>query len=118
MDINTALVARSGSSPTAKNAKNPAGVCATITVVATNIPKVFTVDYGTGCTENQITRKGKLKITLSGPVITTGSKMTIQRESYSVNGLKLEGTIEYTNTTKIETVPQWSEKLQMANLHI
>jgi hypothetical protein len=44
--------------------------------------------------------------------------MTIQRVDYSINGLKLEGTIEYTNTTTVETIPQWSKKLQMENLLI
>lgn len=112
MDINTALIVTSGNPPAGKQAENPTGVCAIITVVGTTYPKVFTVDYGTaGCIDNQITRKGKLEITLSGPVITTGSKMTIKRIDYSINGLKLEGTIEYTNTTTVSTIPQWSRKV-------
>ncbi|MEO7978963.1 hypothetical protein [Flavobacterium sp.] len=75
------------------------------------------MDYGTtGCTDNQITRKGKLIITISGPIINTGSKMIIQRQDYSVNGSKLEGIIEYTNTTTIETVPKWSKKITNGKL--
>ena len=112
MDINTALLV-TNSSPTAKPTETPVtGICATITVAGTSYPKVFTVDYGTtGCTQNQLLRKGKLKITLSGPIINTGSKLTIERIDYSINGIKLEGTIEYTNTTTVPTVPQWSRKV-------
>lgn len=115
MDIKTGLLATSKTSPTSKNTETTPGICATITVTQQNAdsyPKIFTIDYGTtGCTDNTLTRKGKLKITLSGPVITTGSKMTIERIDYSINGVKLEGTIEYTNTTTIATVPQWSRKV-------
>ncbi|MDR7371933.1 hypothetical protein [Flavobacterium aquidurense] len=111
MDINTGLLV-ANSAATAKSAANVSGICATITVSGTTYPKVFTVDYGTaGCADNQLTRKGKLKITLSGPVITTGSKLTIERIDYSINGIKLEGTIEYTNTTTVATVPQWTRKV-------
>ena len=117
MDINTALLVTNSSS-TAKQAETPVtGICATITVTGTTYPKVFTVDYGTtGCTQNQLLRKGKLKITLSGPIITTGSKLTIERIDYSINGIKLEGTIEYTNTTTVPTVLQWTRKVTNGKL--
>ena len=115
MDIKTGLIVSTKSAATTKSTETTPGICATITVVqenTTSYPKVFTVDYGTtGCTDNLITRKGKLKITLSGPIITTGSKMTIERIDYSINGIKLAGTIEYTNTTTVATVPQWSRKV-------
>jgi len=115
MDIKTGLIVSAKSTATTKPTETTPGICANITVTqenATSYPKVFTVDYGTtGCTDNLITRKGKLKITLSGPVITTGSKMTIERIDYSINGIKLAGTIEYTNTTAIATIPQWSRKV-------
>jgi len=115
MDLKTGLIVSTKASATAKTTETTPGICATITVVqqsTTSYPKVFTVDYGTtGCTDNLITRKGKLKITLSGPVITTGSKITIERIDYSINGLKLEGIIEYTNATTVPTVPQWSRKV-------
>ncbi|WP_029272173.1 hypothetical protein [Flavobacterium sp. KJJ] len=111
MDINTGLLVTN----TGATAKPAAGTCATITVTTPtgqSYPKVFLVDYGTaGCADNQLTRKGKLKITLSGPIINTGSKLTIERIDYSINGIKLEGTIEYTNTTTVATVPQWSRKV-------
>jgi hypothetical protein len=120
MDINTGLLVTTPTASTGKTTETPAtGICATITVTPTTdtYPKVFTVDFGTaGCTTNQITRKGKLKITLTGPVTTTGSKMTIERIDYSINGIKLEGTIEYTNTTTVPTVPQWTRKVTNGKL--
>ncbi|MFW0737220.1 hypothetical protein [Flavobacterium sp. T12S277] len=115
MDIKTGLIVSAKNTTTTKSNETTPGICATITIAqqnATSYPKVFTVDYGTaGCADNQITRKGKLKIALSGPIITTGSKMTIERIDYSINGVKLEGTIEYTNTTTVATVPQWTRKV-------
>ncbi|WP_264535000.1 hypothetical protein [Flavobacterium sp. N1736] len=113
MDIKTALSVTTPAQAAKATETGPA-TCAVITVETPNgtaYPKVFTVDYGTGCTINQLTRKGKLKITLTGAVITTGSKMTIERIDYSIAGLKLEGTIEYTNTTTVATVPQWTRKV-------
>ena len=117
LDINTALTITNSNSNTAKSTETPVQNCTTITVSGTTYPKVFTVDYGTaGCTENQIIRKGKLIITLSAPIITTGSKLTIERLNYFINGLKLEGTIEYTNKTTVATVPQWGRSLKDVKL--
>lgn len=119
MDIKTGLYVTNENN-TAKPTETGPVVCGNITVTMPNgtaYPKVFTVDYGTaGCTTNQLVRKGKLKITLSGPVITTGSKMTIERIDYSIAGLKLEGTIEYTNTTTVATIPQWTRKVTNGKL--
>jgi hypothetical protein len=120
MDLNTGLLVTS-SSTTGKTTETPSGICAAISVTTPNggeYPKVFTVDFGTtGCKdENNLTRKGKLKITLSGSVITTGSKMTIERIDYSINNIKLEGTIEYTNTTTVATIPQWTRKVTNGKL--
>lgn len=116
MDIKTSFAA-TNSNPAAKPSEVLPGTCAVITTPAeTTYPRVYTVDYGTGCTINQITRKGKLKITLSGPIITTGSKMTIERVDYYVGPYKIEGTIEYTNTTAVATVPQWTRKITNGKL--
>ncbi|MBS7234195.1 hypothetical protein KHA90_24645 [Flavobacterium psychroterrae] len=115
MDIKTALQVSSKPSATGKTTETSPGICGTITVTqqsAESYPKVFTIDYGTaGCVDNQLARKGKLKVTLSGPVTTTGSKMTVERINYSLSGIKLEGTIEYVNTTSVATVPQFSRKV-------
>ena len=118
IDVHTGLQVIADNS-TAKPSETGPTACATTTVEKTteeDYPKVFTVDYGTGCTINQITRKGKLKITLTGPVFNTGSKMTIERMDYSLNGMKLEGTIEYVNTTTEQTVPKWNRKVTNGKL--
>lgn len=113
MDIKTGLLITTNTN-TSKSAETTPDICPVITVektTAENYPKVFTVDYGTTCTTDKITKKGKLKITLTGPITTTGSKMTIERIDYSINRFKLEGTIEYTNTTTEQTLPKWTRKV-------
>jgi hypothetical protein len=89
--------------------KSAINVCTNVTMspVTTTFPKTFYVDFGTGCTTNGITRKGKLKITFSNYITETGSTMTIERVDYSVNDNKVEGKIEYKNTT-VSLVPQWT----------
>ncbi|REG90837.1 hypothetical protein [Flavobacterium aquicola] len=83
--------------------------CAVITTESgSNFPKIYTVDFGDGCTTNGITRKGKLKITFSNIITETGSTMLIERENYYVNGNKVEGKIEYKNTTVSSNTPQWT----------
>lgn len=86
--------------------------CATVTMdpVTTTFPKTFYVDFGTGCSTNGITRKGKLKITFSNFIDATNSTMTVERIDYSVNGNKVEGTIVYKNTTTT-SVPQWTRTI-------
>lgn len=121
MDLNTGLLISTGTSTTGKTAETTPGVCATITITkpsGAEYPKVFLADFGTaGCTDgNNLTRKGKLKVTLSGPIITTGSKMTIERIDYSIKDIKLEGIIEYTNTTTVPTIPQWTRKVTNGKL--
>ncbi|AWK02932.1 hypothetical protein HYN56_01350 [Flavobacterium crocinum] len=120
MDLNTGLSVAT-SSTTAKTTETVIGVCAAITITTPNggeYPKVFLIDFGTaGCKDdNNLTRKGKLEVTLSGPITTTGSKMTIKRTDYSINNIKLEGTIEYTNTTTVDTAPQWTRKVTNGKL--
>ena len=95
------------------------GACATITVdnLTPNVfPKVITIDFGTGCTTNNITRKGKFKVTLSGLASTPKATMKIERENYYVNGLKVEGTIVYTNETVTPNIPQWSRTITNGKL--
>ncbi|MGQ7945185.1 hypothetical protein [Flavobacterium sp. WC2509] len=89
--------------------KSSATSCATITDIATSaFPKTYNVDFGTGCTINGITRKGKLKITFSNYITETGSTMTIERVDYYVNGNKVEGKIEYKNITSSPNTIQWT----------
>lgn len=91
--------------------------CAVITVDnADTYPKIFTVDYGTGCTIGQIIRKGKLKITVTAPIFNKDSKMTIERIDYYINGIKLEGIIDYVNITTDTQVPQWTRTVKNGKL--
>lgn len=95
------------------------GACAIVTVDNLTpgvFPKVITIDFGTGCTTNNITRKGKLKITLSGYVSTPNATMKIERENYYVNGFKAEGTIVYVNETTTLSTPQWSRTVTNGKL--
>jgi len=93
-----------------KTAKTATASCAIITMnpVTSSFPKTYEVDFGTGCTVNGIIRKGKLKITFSNFITETGSTMVIERENYYVNGNKVEGKIEYKNTTVSPNTPQWT----------
>jgi hypothetical protein len=92
-----------------RTGKSLVGTCAIITMdpQTATFPKIFYVDFGTGCTTNNITRKGKLKITFSNFITETGSTMTVERVNYFVNGNKVEGKIEYKNST-VTTIPQWT----------
>lgn len=82
--------------------------CAGITMdpVSSSFPKTFYVDFGSGCTINNINRKGKLKISFSAYLSESGSTMTIERINYSINGNKVEGKITYVNSTV--NLPQWT----------
>ena len=89
--------------------------CANISVNNTTpgvFPKVFTVDFGTGCTQNGITRSGVITITITDYVMNNGSIMTIVRgNNYYVNGKKVEGTVVYENTTTNTATPQWTRTI-------
>lgn len=61
-------------------------------------PKTVTIDYGTGCTENNgRTRKGKIIVEVDKMFWLTGAQAIITFESYFVNGIKVEGTQTLTN---------------------
>ena len=93
-----------------QTSKSLTAPCAAVTMdpVTSTFPKTFYIDFGTGCTTNGITRKGKLKVTFSNYITQTGSTMTIERINYYVNGNKVEGKIEYKNTTVNSSTPQWT----------
>jgi hypothetical protein len=87
------------------------GNCAVVTMetpTANAFPKIFYVDFGTGCTVSNITRKGKLKITISNYISVYGSTMKIERENYYINGSKIEGIVNYVNETTSSAIPQWT----------
>jgi hypothetical protein len=77
--------------------------CATVTLSpadATTFPKTMTIDFGSGCvSQDGITRKGKLTVSLSGRIKTPGSVLSVSFENYYVNGFKVEGTYSIKNNT-------------------
>jgi len=84
--------------------------CAVVTKTSTGLsfPMTFTVDFGTGCTVNGVTRKGMLTLTFSNYLLASGSTLTIERSNYFVNGYKIEGTVTYQNITTNADVPTWT----------
>ena len=86
--------------------------CATITVTPqTGFPKLIVIDFGTGCTNNGITRKGKINISLSDSLRKTGAIAVTSFDNYFVNDFKREGTITHTNTSTA-TEKSWSRKVE------
>jgi hypothetical protein len=55
-------------------------------------PKIITIDYGAGCTLNEITRKGKIIIEITDRRHVTGSSRTVSFDEYYFNDIKVEGT--------------------------
>ncbi len=86
-----------------------AAICGNISIQnASGYPKIFTVDYGNGCTDdNGITRSGTLKVTLTGPLLWNGNEMIVERINYYINGYKIEGTVTHTNNSTTLFNPQW-----------
>ena len=61
-------------------------------------PKTITIDYGEGCSGFYgSTRSGKIIITITQRRNVTGSKRTVTFDNYYFNGIKVEGTKEFTN---------------------
>jgi hypothetical protein len=87
--------------------------CAVVTKTSTGLgfPMTFTVDFGTGCTVNGVTRKGMLTLTFSDFLLTSGSTLTIGRTNYFVDGYKIEGTVTYQNITTNGDIPTWTRTI-------
>ncbi len=60
-------------------------------------PRLVTVDYGEGCTTGKRTRKGKIIITVSGPMWMEGSMRIVTLEDFYVNDHRIEGVRTVTN---------------------
>lgn len=75
--------------------------CATVTVNPQNsFPTTIVIDFGSGCTsQDGISRKGKINITLSDYVHNPGAVAVMTFENYYTAGYKVEGTITWTNTS-------------------
>jgi hypothetical protein len=61
-----------------------------------NYVATMTIDFGTGCIQNGVTRKGKIIISKNGKFNATGTVTTVTLENYEVNGYKVEGTLTRT----------------------
>jgi hypothetical protein len=55
-------------------------------------PKTMTIDFGDGCTEENMTRKGKIIAVFTDRFKNTGAKVTVTFENFQVNEHKIEGT--------------------------
>lgn len=67
---------------------------------ATSFPKTLTINFEGGCTDGHgNTRKGKIIINLEKNLWFSDSKATITFENYSINGIKVEGTVVVTTTS-------------------
>lgn len=60
-------------------------------------PRVVTIDYGEGCTVGKRTRKGKIIITIFGPMWQKGSIRIVTFENFFVNDHQVEGVRTVTN---------------------
>lgn len=74
-------------------------------------PKTITLNFGTGCTTNGVTRSGILTLTLTGPLLANGSQLTISRTNYYINSYKVEGDVVFVNQTTDISVPQWTRTI-------
>jgi hypothetical protein len=118
LDFTTGIETSSDNSSYSNRVESPTNTissCAVVTVNNTTpgvFPKIFTVDFGAGCTVNGITRSGVITITLTGYVMNNGSSMTIERgNNYYVNGRKVEGTVVYENITTDSNTPEWTRTI-------
>jgi hypothetical protein len=72
------------------------GTCATVTVSTLSgiFPRVMTVDYGAGCTdEDGRTRSGQLIITYGSAWLSDSSNVSVEMIDYHINGVLHEGQI-------------------------
>lgn len=85
--------------------------CATITVETAaggGFPRTFTIDFGSGCEYNGITRSGVLIITLSDYFMSSGCEMVIERQNYVANDWAIDGSVTFVNQTTDANTPSWS----------
>ncbi len=118
LDFNAGIeVSRDNSSYAARVIANQVefATCADVSVNNTApgvFPKIFTIDFGTECVNNGITRSGIITITVSDFVLNNGSMLTIERgDNYYVNGRKVEGTVVYENLSTNPSIPEWSRTI-------
>lgn len=61
-------------------------------------PHTVTIDWGTGCTSNGITRSGKLITLYTGDMSLLGSSATTTYDNFYYNGVKIEGKQKIAHT--------------------
>lgn len=84
-------------------ATQTAVTCFTVTVTPKEkgvFPKTVTLDFGTGCTTNGHTRKGKIITVYSGPLHIPGNKAVTEFDGYQIDDFKLTGRHEILNSTE------------------
>lgn len=65
----------------------------------TYFPRTIIIDFGTGCKGNdERTRKGKIKIYITGKFWSVGTIITYTTENYYVNDYRIEGTRKVTHS--------------------
>ena len=80
--------------------KSELDTCPVISVISPDgsfWPRKVIVDYGDGCSHTKRVRKGKIIISISGPMWEKGSSRTVELEDFYVNDHKVEGTRVVTN---------------------
>jgi hypothetical protein len=72
--------------------------CAVISESSETYPKVISIDFGDGCTnENGITRSGIIFISLTDDLMNEGAVRTVTFDNYHVNNVQIAGTRVTTN---------------------
>ncbi|MGB4774631.1 MAG: hypothetical protein WBP45_05635 [Daejeonella sp.] len=82
---------------------DPSNDCAPTITITSHVnpwPRTVTFDFGDGCVNNGVTRKGKIIASFTKPFKDNGSQITITFNGFSVNNAKIEGTKTITNNGK------------------
>ncbi len=72
--------------------------CAIVNVSAETYPQTITIDYGSGCTQGDITKSGMITIVLTDDMINVGAVRTVTFQNYQINNTSIEGSRTLTNT--------------------
>lgn len=114
--FNEAAIDNNFAGNTPVNASSTLGVlgCASVTITPLQgFPKYITIDFGSGCSANadEITRSGKIMVTLSDSLRKSGSVAVMTFDNYYVSGFKKEGKLTWTNTSS-GGIKSWQRKCE------
>lgn len=98
------------------DARNPESIttseCPKITVTPqTGFPRTVVMDFGSGCTREGITRTGQIIVMISDYRNKPGATAVTTFNQYTINSIKKEGKITWTNTTT-DGVRSWERKVE------